>query len=63
MPGPILYGFFKDKFKDSNPRLSWKIIIHMLILGYVASLGSSYFRYFELKKIVDEEKKNKQVKN
>ena len=59
MPGPILYGFLKDKFKDSNPRLPWKIIIHMFFLGFIASLGSAYFRYFELKKIEDEENKEK----
>ena len=29
LPGPILYGFLKDNFKDTNPRLPWKIIIHM----------------------------------
>ena len=57
LPGPILYGFLKDKFKDTNPRLPWKIIIHMFILGFCASLGSSYFRYFQLKKIEQEDKK------
>ena len=33
LPGPILYGFLKDKFKDTNPRLPWKIIIHMSVSG------------------------------
>ena len=60
MPGPILYGFLKDNFKDSNPRLPWKIIIHMFILGFCASLGSAYFRYFELAKIEEEEEKEKE---
>ena len=59
LPGPILYGFLKDKFKDTNPRLPWKIIIHMFILGFCASLGSSFFRYKELKKIEDAEKTEK----
>jgi len=56
LPGPILYGFLKDKFKDTNPRLPWKIIIHMFLLGFCASLGSAYFRYFELKKIEEAER-------
>ncbi len=60
LPGPILYGFFKDKFKDTNPRLPWKIIIHMFILGFFASLASAYFRYNELAKIEEEEKKEKE---
>ena len=59
LPGPILYGFLKDKFKDTNPILPWKIIIHMFILGFCASLGSSFFRYKELKKIEDVEKTEK----
>ena len=59
LPGPILFGFLKDKFKDTNPRLPWKIIIHMFILGFFASLGSSFFRYKELKKIEDAEKTEK----
>ena len=58
LPGPILYGFLKDKFKDTNPRLPWKIIIHMFILGFVASLVNAYFRYQQLAKI-EEEKKSK----
>ena len=60
LPGPILYGFLKDKFKDTNPRLPWKIIIHMFILGFVASLISAYFRYLQLSKIEEEEKKEKE---
>lgn len=58
LPGPILYGFLKDNFKDTNPRLPWKIIIHMFTLGFLASLGSAYFRYFELAKIEEEENKD-----
>ena len=60
LPGPILYGFLKDKFKDTNPRLPWKIIIHMFILGFVASLVSAYFIYQQLAKIEEEEKKSKE---
>ena len=60
LPGPILYGFLKDKFKDTNPRLPWKIIIHMFILGFCASLVSAYFRYIQLSKIEEEEKKEKE---
>ena len=60
LPGPILYGFLKDKFKDSNPKLPWKIIIHMFILGFLASLGSAYFRYAQLAKIEEDEKKEKE---
>ena len=59
LPGPILYGFLKDNFKETNPRLPWKIIIHMFTFGFCAALGSSYFRYQELAKIEEEEKKNK----
>jgi MFS family permease len=58
LPGPILYGFLKDNFKDTNPRLPWKIIIHMFTLGFFASLGSAYFRYHELAKIEEEEEKD-----
>jgi MFS family permease len=57
LPGPILYGFLKDTFKDTNPRLPWKIIIHMFTLGFLSSLGSAYFRYNELAKIEEEENK------
>ena len=59
LPGPILYGYLKDKYRDTNPRLPWKIIIHMFTLGFLASLGSSYFRYYELEKIEKEEDKIK----
>ena len=59
LPGPILYGFLKDNFKETNPRLPWKIIIHMFTFGFCAALGSSYFRYHELAKIEEEDKKNK----
>jgi MFS family permease len=59
LPGPILYGFLKDSFKDTNPRLPWKIIIHMFTFGFFCSLGSAYFRYHDLAKIEEEEKKAK----
>ena len=61
LPGPILYGFLKDKFKDTNPRLPWKIIIHMFILGFIAALGSSYYRYIELAKIEEEDNRESQT--
>ena len=32
----------------------------MFILGFCASLGSAYFRYFELAKIEEEEEKEKE---
>ena len=57
LPGPILYGFLKDNFKDTNPRLPWKIIIHMFTFGFFASLGSAYFRYKDLSQAEEEEKK------
>ena len=57
LPGPILYGFLKDSFKDTNPRLPWKIIIHMFTFGFLCSLGSAYFRYHDLAKLEEEEKK------
>ena len=57
LPGPILYGFLKDNFKDTNPRLPWKIIIHMFTLGFLSSLGSAYFRYKDLSAAEEEEKK------
>ena len=59
LPGPILYGYLKDKFRETNPRLPWKIIIHMFILGFLSSLGSAYFRYYELEKIEKEDNKIK----
>ena len=59
LPGPILYGFLKDKFRETDPRLPWKIIIHMFTFGFLASLGSAYFRYKELSKIEEEENKEK----
>ena len=58
LPGPILYGFLKDNFKDTNPRLPWKIIIHMFTFGFFASLGSAFFRYKTLSEA--EEKKNQE---
>ena len=61
LPGPILYGFLKDKFKDTNPRLPWKIIIHMFFLGFIAALGSSYYRYIELAKIEEEDNRESQT--
>jgi MFS family permease len=60
LPGPILYGFLKDSFKDTNPRLPWKIIIHMFTFGFFCSLGSAYFRYHDLAKAEEEEKKAKE---
>jgi MFS family permease len=60
LPGPIIYGYLKDTFKETNPRLPWKIIIHMFTFGFFASLGSAYFRYHELAKIEEEEAKNEQ---
>jgi len=59
LPGPILYGFLKDSFKDTNPRLPWKIIIHMFTFGFLCSLGSAYFRYHDLSKLEEEERKAK----
>ena len=59
LPGPIIYGFLKDSFKETNPRLPWKIIIHMFTFGFFAALGSVYFRYNELNKAEKEEEKNK----
>jgi len=60
LPGPILYGFLKDTFKESNPRLPWKIIIHMFTLGFLASLGSAFFRYKSLSKAEEKEKGEKE---
>ena len=54
--GPILYAFLKNIFKDTSPRLPWRISIHMFTLGFFASLGSAYYRYHELDKIEKEEK-------
>ena len=59
LPGPIIYGFLKDNFKETNPRLPWKIIIHMFTFGFLASLGSAYFRYKDLSAAEEEEKKLK----
>ena len=60
LPGPIIYGFLKDNFKDSNPRLPWKIIIHMFTLGFLSSLGSAFFRYKQLAKMEEDENKEKE---
>ena len=60
MPGPILYGFLKDNFKDANPRLPWKIIIHMFTLGFLASLGSAFFRYKSLSEAEEKENQEKE---
>ena len=59
LPGPILYGFLKDTFKETNPRLPWKIIIHMFTFGFFCALGSAYFRYHDLAKAEEEEIKAK----
>ena len=59
LPGSILYGFLKDTFKETNPRLSWTIIIHMFTFGFFCALGSAYFRYQDLAKVEDEELKTK----
>ena len=60
LPGPIIYGFLKDNFKDSNPRLPWKIIIHMFTLGFLSALGSAFFRYKQLAKLEEDENKEKE---
>lgn len=58
LPGPIIYGFLKDYFKDQKEyqRLPWKIIIHFFTLGFVSSLISAYNRYRDLAKLEEEEK-------
>ena len=60
LPGPIIYGFLKDNFKETNPRLPWKIIIHMFTLGFCSALGSAFFRYKQLSKIEENENKEKE---
>jgi MFS family permease len=60
LPGPIIYGFLKDNFKDSNPRLPWKVIIHMFTLGFLSALGSAFFRYKQLAKLEEDENKEKE---
>ena len=60
LPGPIIYGFLKDSFKETNPRLPWKIIIHMFTFGFLASLGSAFFRYKSLSEAEEKEKQEKE---
>lgn len=60
IPGPITYGFLKSIFKESNPRLPWKIIIYIFTLGFISSLGSAFLRYKHLSKLEDGENKEKE---
>ena len=60
IPGPITYGFLKSIFKESNPRLPWKIIIYIFTLGFISSLGSAFLRYKHLSKLEDEKNKEKE---
>ena len=60
LPGPILYGFLKDQFKDTNPRLPWKIIIHMFTIGFCCSLASAYYRYHQLANLEKKEKEKEE---
>ena len=56
IPGPIIYGYLKEKFRENNPRLPWKINAHIFAFGFVSSLASAFFSY---KKISKEEEENK----
>ena len=60
IPGLIIYGFLKDTYKETNPKLPWKIIIHMSTFGILSSLGSAFLKYRQLSKFEDEENKEKQ---
>ena len=62
IPGPITYGFFEHIFKESNPRLPWKIIIYIFTLGFISSLGSAFLRFKQLSKFEDEEDKEDKEK-
>jgi hypothetical protein len=59
-PEPFIYGFLQDNFKNTNPRLPWKNIIHMLTLEFLSSLGNAFFSYKQLEKFEEDENKKKE---
>ena len=44
-PGPIIYGFINDKFKDKDPTFAWKVTMIYYIFGFVSVLFACKFRY------------------
>lgn len=53
--GSILFGFLENHFKETNPKLAWKLSIHTFIFGFSCILGSAWIKYNELKEIEKEE--------
>lgn len=60
LPGPIIFGAISDYFKESNPSLPWRLLIHYYIIGFAATLLCALFRYRDLNR--KDEKKEEETK-
>ena len=47
-PGPIVYGFINDKFRDKDPTIAWKVTMIYYIFGFVSVLLACKFRYNDI---------------
>ena len=47
-PGPIVYGFINDKFRDKDPTIAWKSTMIYYIFGFVSVLLACKFRYNDI---------------
>ena len=57
-PGPLYYGIINDNFKKTNPRLAWRCSIFYYIVGFTLLQFACYYRYKDLAKKEEEDKKN-----
>ena len=55
--GPLYYGIINDNFKETNPRLAWRFSIFYYIVGFTLLQFACYFRYHDLAKKEEEDKK------
>ena len=56
-PGPLYYGVINDNYKNTYPRLAWRCSIFYYIVGFTLLQFACYFRYKDLAKKEEEDKK------
>ena len=61
-PGPIVFGFLNDHFKNQgNNTAAWIIVTHYYLIGVVTAGFAAFFRYKELSKNEEDEDSKKGV--
>lgn len=58
LPGPLFYGALNDAYKNVLPKLAWGCSIGLYSIGFIFSQIACRYRYKDLEKIEEENKKN-----